>query len=126
MIKRRLGRTGLEVSQIGFGGTWIAQLTTDEALNVVKAAFENGITYYDTARWDGDSEAKIGYALKDVRDKCILATKTGSRTKRESLNDLKESLRLLQTDRVDIIQLHGIDDEVMLQKAISEDGALQT
>jgi len=126
MQKRRLGRTGLEVSQVGFGGTWIAQLSPDEATKVIKSAFEGGITYFDTAKWDGDSEQKLGVALKGVRDECAIATKTGSRTKRESLDDLKESLRLLQTDRLDIIQLHGIDDEATLQKAMGEDGALQT
>jgi aryl-alcohol dehydrogenase-like predicted oxidoreductase len=105
--KRCFGRTNLQVSVVGFGGTWISQLAADEANVVVKRAFELGINYFDTARWDGDSEEKIGAALEDVRDRCIIATKTGSRTKRESLNDLKESMRKLKTDRLDIIQLHG-------------------
>lgn len=126
MQKRRLGRTGLNVSQVGFGGTWIAQLGSSEATKVIQTAFEQGINYFDTARWDGDSEEKLGVALKDVRDECIIATKVGSRTKRESLNDLKESLRLLHTNRIDIIQLHGIDDEETLRKATDEDGVLQT
>jgi uncharacterized protein len=124
--KRRLGRTNLEVSAVGFGGTWISQLSLDEATKVVRRAFELGITYFDTAKLDGDSEEKIGKALKDERDECVIATKTGSRTKRESLQDLKESLRRLQTDRLDLIQLHGIDDEKTLAKAMSEDGVLQT
>jgi predicted aldo/keto reductase-like oxidoreductase len=85
-----------------------------------------GINYFDTARWDGDSEEKIGHALKNIRDKCTIATKTGSRTKEESLYDLKNSLQHLQTDHVDILQLHGIDDEKTLTKAMSSDGALQT
>ena len=111
---------------MGFGGTWIAQLSCEEALKVVRRAFELGINYFDTAKLDGDSEEKIGAALKDVRDKCIVATKTGSRTKRESLEDLKESLQRLQTDRLDLIQLHGIDDEQTLKKATGQDGVLQT
>jgi predicted aldo/keto reductase-like oxidoreductase len=126
LLKRRLGRTGLEVSQVGFGGTWIAQLSPEEATKVVRTAFDLGITYFDTAKLDGDSEEKIGTALKDVRDQCVIATKTGSRTKRESLQDLKESLHRLRTDRVDIIQLHGIDDEHTLRKATGPDGVLQT
>jgi predicted aldo/keto reductase-like oxidoreductase len=116
----------LEVSQVGFGGTWIAQLGVEEAAKVVRTAFDLGITYFDTAKWDGDSEEKIGAALKDVRDQCVIATKTGSRTKRESLQDVKESLQRLQTNHLDILQLHGIDDERTLRKAIGEDGALQT
>ena len=126
MQKRRLGRTNLQVSQVGFGGTWISELSTLEAVKVVRKAFDLGINYFDTAKLDGDSEEKIGEALQDVRDKCVIATKTGSRTKKESLEDFKSSLKRLKTDRLDIIQLHGIDDEKTLAKAIGSDGSLQT
>jgi uncharacterized protein len=124
--KRRFGRTGLQVSIVGFGGTWISELAADEAVKVVSHAYDCGITYFDTAKWDGDSEEKIGAALCDVRDNCVIATKTGSRTKRESLEDLQSSLKRLRTDRVDLIQLHGIDDEKTLAKAMGSDGVLQT
>jgi predicted aldo/keto reductase-like oxidoreductase len=123
--KRKLGRTGLQVSIVGFGGTWISQLSMDEAVKVVRRAFELGINYFDTAKLDGDSEQKIGAALTDVRDECVLATKTASRTKRESLADFKTSLHRLNTDRLDLIQLHGIDDEKTLSKAIGSDGSLE-
>lgn len=73
MQKRTLGRTGLQVSIIGFGGTWISQLRMDHAVKVIRRAYELGINYFDTAKLDGDSEEKIGAALKDVRDKCVLA-----------------------------------------------------
>jgi aryl-alcohol dehydrogenase-like predicted oxidoreductase len=124
--KRRFGRTGLQVSIVGFGGTWISELSKDQAVSVVRKAFDLGINYFDTAKLDGDSEEKIGAAFKDVRDKCVIATKTGSRTKHESLEDFKSSLRRLQTDKLDIIQLHGIDDEKTLAKAMGSDGVLQT
>jgi uncharacterized protein len=124
--KQRLGRTNLQVSQIGFGGTWISELPTDQAIAVVRLAFELGINYFDTAPLDGDSEVKIGIALENVRDECVYATKTGSRTKRESLDDVQNSLKRLRTDHLDIIQLHGIDDEKTLAKAMGEDGSLQT
>jgi len=91
--KRKLGRTGLQVSVVGFGGTWISQLSMDEAVNVVRRAFELGINYFDTAKLDGDSEEKIGVALKDVSD--------------------------------ELIQLHGIDDEKTLRKAIGSGGSLE-
>ena len=126
MLKRRLGRTNLQVSIVGFGGTWISQLTTTEAVDVVRKAFDCGINYFDTAKLDGDSEEKIGTALQDVRDKCFIATKMGSRTKKESLEDFRSSLERLKTDRLDLIQLHGIDDEKTLAKAIGSDGSLQT
>jgi len=123
--KRKLGRTGIQVSIVGFGGTWISQLSMDEAVKVVRRAFELGINYFDTAKLDGDSEEKIGVALKAVRDECILATKTASRTKSESLADFKTSLHRLKTDRLDLIQLHGIDDEKTLRKAIGSGGSLE-
>ena len=126
MDKRRLGRTNLQVSQVGFGGTWLSELPIDLAIAIVRFAFELGITYFDTAPLDGDSEVKIGIALEDVRDDCVLATKTGSRTKRESLVDVQNSLKRLQTDHLDIIQLHGIDDEKTLTKALGPNGSIQT
>ncbi|MCW4000092.1 MAG: aldo/keto reductase [Candidatus Bathyarchaeota archaeon] len=126
MDKRRLGRTNLAVSQVGFGGTWIAEVPVEQAVAVVRRAFELGINYFDTARWDGDSEEKIGAALENVRGRCVIATKTGSRTKRESMDDFKVSLKNLRTDHLDILQLHGIDDQKTLRKAMGEDGSLQT
>jgi uncharacterized protein len=126
MNKRRLGRTGLQVSQVGFGGTWISELPTDVAIAVVRTAFELGINYFDTAPLDGNSEVKIGIALEDVRAECVIATKTASRTKRESLEEVQNSLKRLRTDHLDIIQLHGIDDEKTLTKAMDTDGSLQT
>jgi len=123
--KRKLGRTGLEVSVIGFGGTWISELSMEEAKKVVRRAFELGINYIDTAKLDGDSEEKIGAALEDVRDECVIATKTGSRTDGDAYSDIKCSLKRLKTDRLDIIQLHGIDDEKTLGKALSLGGALE-
>ncbi len=74
---------------------------------------------------DGDSEEKLGIALEGVRDKVIIATKTGSRTGEEAFKDIKCSLRRLKTDRLDIIQLHGIDDEKTLKKAMGPEGSLE-
>ena len=98
----------------------------DVAIAVVRMAFELGINYFDTAPLDGDSEVKIGVALEDVRAECVLATKTASRTKRESLEEVQNSLKRLRTDHLDIIQLHGIDDEKTLTKAVGTEGSLQT
>jgi len=58
--KRKLGRTGLQVSIVAFGGTWLSQISMDEAVKVIQRAFELGINYFDTAKLDGDSEQKIG------------------------------------------------------------------
>ncbi len=124
--KRCLGRTQLKVTIVGFGGTWISELTQPEAVEVVHRAFDCGINYFDTAKLDGDSEEKMGLALREVRDKCVIATKTGCRTRGESLADIRSSLKRLGTERLDIIQLHGIDDEKTLGKAMGQDGVLQT
>jgi uncharacterized protein len=124
--KRRFGRTGLQVGVVGFGGTWISELPFDDAVKVVRHAYDCGVNYFDTAKLDGDSEEKIGAALHDVRDRCIIATKTGSRTNKESLEDLQSSLRRLRTNRINLIQLHGIDDEKTLAKAMGSDGVVHT
>jgi predicted aldo/keto reductase-like oxidoreductase len=126
MQKRRLGRTDLLVSRIGFGGIPIIALSKREGENVVTYAFEQGITYFDTARAYGDSEEKIGAALKDVRDKVVIATKVPwQRTKADAADvGLKQSLRNLQTDRIDLVQLHGIDTEELLRKVTGPDGSL--
>ena len=125
MQKRRLGGTGLQVSVIGFGGIPIISASRDEAEGVVRHAFERGINYFDTARNYGDSEEKIGAALKDVRDEVVLASKVLQRTKGDAARaGLKQSLRNLQTDRIDLMQLHGIDSDEVLQKVVAKDGAL--
>jgi predicted aldo/keto reductase-like oxidoreductase len=125
MQRRKLGRTGLQVSVIGFGGIPIIALSREEAEKVVRYAFDRGVNYFDTARVYGDSEEKIGAALEDVRDKVVIATKTHQRTKEAAARaGLKQSLRKLRTDRIDIVQLHGIDDEETLKKAIAPEGSL--
>ncbi len=125
MEKRRLGRTDLQVSAVGFGGIPIIALSRGEAEKVVRYAYEKGINYFDTARAYGDSEEKIGAALKDVRDHIVMATKTHQRTKESAARaGLKQSLRNLQTDRIDIVQLHGIDNEEVLKKATGSEGSL--
>lgn len=124
--KRKLGRTNLEVSVIGFGAMWLPELTTEESIKIVRKAIELGINYFDTARGYKDSEEKLGLALQGLRDECIIATKTGSKTRKESLKEVKKSLKALKTDKIDILQLHGIDDLQTLKKSMSSDGALKT
>jgi len=125
MQKRRLGRTKLNVSIVGFGGIPITGASVKYAVKMIRRAFDLGINYFDTARAYGDSEEKIGIALNDVRDKCVIATKTHQRTREEAARiGVKQSLRNLRTDRIDLVQLHGIDDEKTLEKAVSHEGSL--
>jgi hypothetical protein len=123
---RKFGRTNLEVSVIGFGAMWLPEMNFEESAKVVRRAIELGVNYFDTARGYGDSEEKLGSALLRIRDKCVIASKTGSRTRKESLKEVKKSLKALKTDRIDILQLHGIDDSKTLSNAMSSEGVLET
>jgi uncharacterized protein len=106
-VYRALGRTGLKVTTVGMG----AMLTPE--YEVIRAAIDMGVNYVDTARryMNGRNEEIVGKALKGVRDKVYVATKTqpGSNTKGEIIKDVETSLKNLQTDRIDVIQLHSLD-----------------
>lgn len=112
-----LGKTGLKVSEVGFGGIPIVRLNHEEAIKVLRYAYEKGITFYDTANMYGDSEEKMGLAFSGMRDKIILATKTIKRDKEGSQKDLENSLNKLQTDYLDLFQLHQISSEEQWEKA---------
>ncbi len=103
----RLGRTNLTVSRSGFGALPIQRTHMDEAIRILRAAYDAGINFFDTARAYSDSEEKLGRALSDVRDSIIIATKSMSTNKSGVLADLEKSLSLLKTDHVDILQLHN-------------------
>jgi aryl-alcohol dehydrogenase-like predicted oxidoreductase len=109
--RRRLGRTNLKVSVIGFGGIPIIKASVPKAVEMIRCAYDLGINYFDTARAYGNSEEKLGRALEDVRDKVIIATKTHQRTREDAARaGLKQSLQKLRTDKIDIVLLHGIDE----------------
>ena len=103
----RLGKTGLQVSRTAFGVLPIQRVPAAEAVRILQRAVEAGITFYDSARAYSDSEEKIGLALKDVRSRICLATKSGATTRTQLLADLRVSLEKLQTDHVDLLQLHN-------------------
>lgn len=107
MEKFVLGRTGLEITRTGFGVLPIQRVEKNEAARILRRAYDAGITFYDTARGYTDSEEKIGFALSDVRDKIVIATKSSSTTREGVLRDLEISLGNLKTDYVDILQLHN-------------------
>ena len=102
-----LGTTNIKVNKNGFGALPIQRVSREEATYLLRKAYENGITFYDTARFYTDSEEKIGYALSDVREHIYLATKTMATKVEVFWKQLKESLRLLKTDYVDIYQFHN-------------------
>jgi len=110
---RALGKTGERVSPIGLGGWHLGLPHVDEQLGfrIVRAAIDRGITFMDNS-WDyndGASEIRMGRALGDgYRDKAFLMTKIDGRSKREATRQLDESLRRLQTDRIDLVQHHEV------------------
>ena len=107
MEKVRLGRTDLMVTKTAFGALPIQRVGLDDARNILRAAYDAGINFFDTARGYTDSEEKIGYALSDVRENIIISTKSFSSDRESFCKDLETSLRTLRTDYVDIIQLHN-------------------
>ena len=107
MNKIKLGKTGIVVNKNGFGALPIQRITKDEAALLLQKAYKNGITYFDTARMYSDSEEKIGYALKDVRESIYIATKTEAVTVEKFWADLNTSLEKLETDSIDIYQFHN-------------------
>ena len=110
---RPLGKTGERVSPIGLGGWHLGLPHVDEQLGfrIVRSAIDRGVTFMDNS-WDyneGASEIRMGRALRDgYRDKAFLMTKIDGRSKREATRQLDESLRRLQTDRIDLIQHHEV------------------
>lgn len=107
MDKVRLGKTGITVCKNGFGALPIQRLSVDDAVYLVRKAVDNGIDFIDTARAYSDSEYKLSIALKGIRDKVYLATKTASTTLEGVRKDLETSLRTLGTDHIDIYQFHN-------------------
>jgi predicted aldo/keto reductase-like oxidoreductase len=110
---RLLGQTGERVSPIGIGGHHLGKPTVDEQLSIriVRTAIDRGVNFMDNS-WDyngGASELRMGMALRDgYRDKVFLMTKIDGRSKQEATRQLDESLRRLQTDRIDLVQHHEV------------------
>jgi len=107
MQKVRLGKTNITVSKNGFGALPIQRVSKDEAVHILKKAYNGGINYFDTARFYTDSEEKLGLALSDVRENIIISTKTMQTSVEGFWRELDESLSLLKTEYIDIYQFHN-------------------
>jgi uncharacterized protein len=111
--KKPLGRTGVQVSAMGLGGYHLGSAETDQAaVEIVAKALDHGVTFFDNA-WeyhDGLSEERVGKALKGKRDQAFVMTKvcTHGRDKKIAMRMLEESLRRLQTDHLDLWQIHEV------------------
>lgn len=133
LLKRRLGRTELQVTGLSLGGARIggSNVTDDEAIETVRRAITLGINYIDTSPLYGESERRIGLALADGwREKIYLATKTGTHPKWRgdysssgTRQSVENSLKLLGTDYLDVCLVH---DPSNMDPVIAKDGALDT
>lgn len=124
MEYRILGKTGLKISRLGFGGIPIQKIDAEGTKALIADLVEAGVNYIDTARGYTVSEEYLGYALEGVRDKFVLATKSMARTKDAMAKDIDISLQNLRTDYIDLYQVHnpGAAD---LEKVMAEGGALE-
>ncbi|MBP3307037.1 MAG: aldo/keto reductase, partial [Anaerotignum sp.] len=119
-----LGKTGLKISRLGFGGIPIQRVDAAVTKELAKAMVEKGVNYIDTARGYTVSESYIGEALEGIRDKFVLATKSMARTKEAMAADIETSLKNLRTDYIDLYQIHNPNME-QLEQVISAGGALE-
>lgn len=125
-IQVPLGKTGLNVNPIGFGGIPIQRLTPEESDKVVKKALDMGIHFFDTSRVYTDSEEKLGRVFpRYPRDTFIIASKTLARDAKSTTADLETGLKLMKTDYIDLYQCHNISDEEQLDQVLAPGGALE-
>src|SRR5436309_1215874 len=110
---RELGRSGEKISMVGLGGYHVGmQSDEQESIRIIRTALDSGINFLDNC-WDynnGQSEIRMGKALRDgYRQKAFLMTKIDGQDAKSAANQIDESLRRLQTDRIDLLQFHEID-----------------
>ncbi len=121
----QLGNTDLWVSRVGFGGIPIQRLSEADALVVIRRAIDLGFTFFDTAHGYTTSEERIGKAIAGHRHELVITTKTPAKDKKTALEHLDLSLRRLQTDYIDLWQLHNVSTAEGWAKIQGPDGALE-
>ena len=124
MEYRILGKTGLRVSRMGFGGLPIQRADEAACKEILHHLAELGVNYIDTARLYTVSEEYIGKALVGIRDKFVIATKSMARDKETMARDVELSLKNLQTDYIDLYQIHNPNAEAFAQ-IVAPGGALE-
>ena len=124
MEYRILGKTGLKISRLGFGGIPIQRIDAEGTKPLMQQMKESGINFIDTARGYTVSEEYLGYALEGIREDFIIATKSMARTKEAMAKDIEISLKNLRTDYIDLYQVHNATPE-QVQQVIAPGGALE-
>ncbi len=126
---RPLGKTGVQVPIIGFGTAPLGKIKVMDAPMINKSArllnhaIDQGITYLDTSP-DYGSQPKLGEVMKSRRDEVFLATKINTRRREDVLKELQQNLKELQTDHVDLVQIHAVNAMADLEAALALDGAI--
>lgn len=114
------------VTPVAMGGIPIMRLSTKEAVDVVRKVLDMGVNFIDTATGYGDSEEKIGKALKErKREGIVIASKSGASDKKMFLEHVNLSLKRLKTDYIDIYQLHGVNSEEKMREVMERKGAYE-
>ena len=124
MEYRILGKTGLRISRIGFGGIPIQRIDAEGTKELIHYLHDAGVNYIDTARGYTVSEEYLGYALEGIRQEFILATKSMARTKQAMEQDIATSLKNLRTDYIDLYQVHN-PSAADLETVMAPGGALE-
>lgn len=119
MKYKMLGKTGLRVSQFGFGAIQICRIPEKDAVDLIKASVEAGVNLIDTAHTYPDSEEILGKALKGMRDKVIICTKSLKTDKTGFLEELETSFKKLDTDYIDIFLFHGVSKDEKLDSIVN-------
>jgi len=124
MERIRLGRTGMMVSKLGFGGLPIQRVSEEEAVAVVKKCMELGITFFDTAIGYTTSEGRIGKAIRGHREGLFIATKTHAETPERAERDLELSLKRFGVEYIDLYQFHQVSTFKELEIVLGPKGPL--
>lgn len=125
MQTRRLGRIGHDSSVLIYGAASLAEVDQDRADASVQEALDAGFNHFDVARDYGEAELRLGPWMPRIREDIFLATKTGERTAEGAWRQVNESLERLQTDHVDLIQLHAVCDLATLDLLTAKGGGLE-
>jgi len=124
MEYRVLGKTGLRISRMGFGGIPIQKIDAKGTRKLMEQLVAAGVNYIDSARGYTVSEEYLGYALEGIRDKFVIATKSMARTKDAMAADIDTSLKNLRTDYIDLYQIHNPSAKD-LEQVLAPGGALE-
>ena len=124
METRRLGRLEHRSSVLIYGAAALGEVSQDTADRSIEEALAAGINHFDVAADYGEAELRLGPWMPQIRDRIFLATKTGHRDREPAWRQINDSLRRLQTGRVDLLQLHAVGDLDELDAATRPEGAL--